>query len=357
MLKRFEGTLLATLLLVATASTAAAVPGLNVTIAEDKSFLGEADDAIFQVAVTNETAASLFLPRWQVPTLGIEANLFDVRLNGKPVEYVGKLVKRAVPGPEDYVEIRAGETLAGAIELSSVYEMDRPGEYTVQYRAFVEPLGSRPSVLRSNAVGLWRDGNEDHFNAVKALAEQPLDLFAGERPLPGDTRALTPSFVSCSSSRQSSLVSALSQAQTYAQNSANYLNAGSVTARYTTWFGTYNSSRYTTVRSHFSSILSAIQNQRFTFYCTCTDSSYAFVYKNRPWEMWLCNAFWAAPLSGTDSKGGTIIHETSHYNATASTDDWAYGQSACRSLATSSPTRAVDNADSHEYFAENTPAL
>lgn len=33
------------------------------------------------------------------------------------------------------------------------------------------------------------------------------------------------------------------------------------------------------------------------------------------------------------------------------------GQSAAKSLATSSPDKAVDNADSHEYFAENTPAL
>jgi peptidyl-Lys metalloendopeptidase len=46
-----------------------------------------------------------------------------------------------------------------------------------------------------------------------------------------------------------------------------------------------------------------------------------------------------------------------HFNVVAGTDDWAYGQSAAASLATSNPARAVDNADSHEYFAENTPAL
>ena len=39
----------------------------------------------------------------------------------------------------------------------------------------------------------------------------------------------------------------------------------------------------------------------------------------------------------------------------AGTDDWAYGQSAAKSLAISNPTRALDNADSHEYFSENTP--
>ena len=39
----------------------------------------------------------------------------------------------------------------------------------------------------------------------------------------------------------------------------------------------------------------------------------------------------------------------------ADTNDHAYGQGNAQSLARSSATRALDNADSHEYFAENTP--
>ena len=92
------------------------------------------------------------------------------------------------------------------------------------------------------------------------------------------------------------------------------------------------------------------------FNCTCTDSAYAYVYSNQPYTIYLCNAFWNAPSTGTDSKAGTLIHEMSHFSVVAGTDDWAYGQSAARNLAIRSPKRAVDNADSHEYFAENTPA-
>ena len=47
----------------------------------------------------------------------------------------------------------------------------------------------------------------------------------------------------------------------------------------------------------------------------------------------------------------------SHFNVVASTDDWAYGQSAAANLAITDPVKALDNADSHEYFAENTPSL
>jgi peptidyl-Lys metalloendopeptidase len=81
------------------------------------------------------------------------------------------------------------------------------------------------------------------------------------------------------------------------------------------------------------------------------------VYPTQPYKIYVCNAFWSAPTSGTDSKGGTLVHELSHFNAVAATDDHAYGQSAAASLAISNPTRALDNADSHEYFAENTPGL
>ena len=74
-------------------------------------------------------------------------------------------------------------------------------------------------------------------------------------------------------------------------------------------------------------------------------------------QLYPCNAFWTAPAKGTDSKAGTLIHETSHFTNVASTDDWAYGQTAAASLAISDPAKALDNADSHEYFGENTPAL
>jgi len=71
--------------------------------------------------------------------------------------------------------------------------------------------------------------------------------------------------------------------------------------------------------------------------------------------VYLCGAFWYAPNTGTDSKAGTLIHESSHFTAHGGTRDWAYGQAACKNLAITYPDRAINNADSHEYFAENYP--
>lgn len=45
----------------------------------------------------------------------------------------------------------------------------------------------------------------------------------------------------------------------------------------------------------------------------------------------------------------------SHFDVVAGTDDVVYGQTGSKNLAISDPDAAIRNADSHEYFAENTP--
>jgi len=87
------------------------------------------------------------------------------------------------------------------------------------------------------------------------------------------------SFSSCSSSQQSSINTAIPQAQSYAASALSYLNSHtSSTSRYVTWFGTYTASRHTTVTSHFSKI-SGGSYSSFTYDCSCTDAgTYAYVY-------------------------------------------------------------------------------
>jgi hypothetical protein len=73
--------------------------------------------------------------------------------------------------------------------------------------------------------------------------------------------------------------------------------------------------------------------------------------------VYLCPVFWQVSNTGTDSRAGTLIHESSHFTANGGTQDYVYGQSSAKSLASSNPDEAVFNADNHEYFAENNPAL
>ncbi|EEC00003.1 hypothetical protein MPER_00162, partial [Moniliophthora perniciosa FA553] len=96
-----------------------------------------------------------------------------------------------------------------------------------------------------------------------------------------------------------------------------------------------------TVASHFTAIKGYPFTGSSTYDCTCTDSgTYAYVYPDDFGVIYLCGAFWAAPNTGTDSRAGTLIHESSHFTAIAGTDDIVYGQSGARSLASSDPNNA-----------------
>ena len=123
-------------------------------------------------------------------------------------------------------------------------------------------------------------------------------------------------YVGCTTSRQSSAGTSVNSARTYTENAKGYLNAGKTGSRYTTWFGAYTSSRYTTAKQHYAAIDSAMDQSagQLTINCGCNQSYYAYVYPTQPYQIYVCNAFWSAPNTGTDSKAGTLVHEMSHFN-------------------------------------------
>lgn len=151
---------------------------------------------------------------------------------------------------------------------------------------------------------------------VEIYADQPEALTAslsGRLAAPRPALVKRASYVGCSSSQQSQLVAAASAAQSYAASTYSYTQSkSSATTRYTTWFGTYTAARHSTIQTHFSNLNSNTYSS-FTYDCTCTQATtYAYVYADDFGYITLCGAFWKAPTTGTDSKGGTLIHEVSH---------------------------------------------
>jgi peptidyl-Lys metalloendopeptidase len=323
----------------------AARASVQVSLKMNQTSFSSEESIPVSISFTNTGKREVRILRWMTPFDGIKDDLFDVTVNGNRVEYIGADYKRPAPADTDYITLKAGETIERTADISGVYDFSETGSYQIGYKAESENLFTKDSnkaeSLRSEGLQTWIEGRE-----TKVPEDYTADAVSGST-----------SFTSCSTTRQSSLITARSNASTYAAAAYNYLNAGTTGSRYTTWFGTYNSSRYSTVKSHYLNIRNAMDTASVRFNCSCTDSAYAYVYPTQPYTIYLCNAYWSAPSTGTDSKAGTLVHEMSHFNVIASTDDWAYGQSAAKSLALSNTTKAVDNADSHEYFAENTPAL
>ncbi len=311
-------------------------------------------DVHVDVAVTNVCRSAVQVLRWQLPSDTMSGSLFTVTRDDRPVRYTGAIIKRAAPTAKDYVEIAAGATLNYKVELTGHYDFSKNGRYAIEFHSDRGTHGSGAQSMHSAATTyLWTQGRNEKLDAASVDTE----MVTAARTDATAAAASISYTGSCTSSQKSQLASAVTAATNYAVSSTNYLNGTpSATARYTTWFGAYTSSRWATARDHYTKARNAFQSAALTLDCSCKDSgTYAYVYPTQPYKIYVCGAFWSAPMTGTDSKGGTLVHEMMHFNVIASTDDWAYGQSAAKSLAKSNPTKALDNSDNHEYFAENNP--
>lgn len=347
----------AALAVVATsASQAAGTECLDVRLSSANPVINGDVDVHVDVAVTNRCRTPVQVLRWQLPGDSMSGALFSVTRDDRPVRYTGAVIKRAAPTAKDYVEIAAGATLNYQVELTGHYDFSKNGRYAIEFHSDRGTHGSGAQPMHSAAATyLWAQGRNEKLDAA---ADGELMAAAAARPGVSAAAASISYTGSCTSSQKSTLASAVTAATNYAVSSANYLSGTpSATPRYTTWFGAYTAARWATAKDHFVKARNAFQSAALTLDCSCKDSgTYAYVYPTQPYKIYVCGAFWNAPMTGTDSKGGTLVHEMMHFNVIAGTDDWAYGQSAAKSLAKSNPTKALDNSDSHEYFTENNPA-
>ncbi len=319
----------------------------DVSLSFGKSSFLSNDGVMVDVTITNNSKSTIKLLKWYTPIDGVEEPLFALRRDGQDVEYIGAHYKRPQPTDADYFRLRAGESITRTVNLADYYDFSVSGEYAINFDVAALNLFQKGSALSNQTEGLKSGTGIVFVEGRAAKIPEPVT--------PAAVSGSSSFTAKCTASQQSSILTARNDAAIYSSNALTYLQSGTAGARYTTWFGVYNASRYSTVTSHFSAIKNAMETSSMTFDCGCKKRYYAYVYPNQPYTIYLCSVYWQAPQTGTDSKAGTLVHETSHFTVVAGTDDWVYGQSGAQSLAISDPVKAIDNADSHEYFAENTP--
>lgn len=310
----------------------------------------------------NVSTGKLHVLSWHTPLEGLWEDLFDVRRNGKPVDYVGPMVKRGQPTPDAYFALEPGETRKIRLDLSEGYDFSQTGEYSVQYAGGIADYDESQPNPQS-----WYPRLKPAIGKL-ATAKVTISVVSGKpkmTPVPtvkATEENADPTFSKCSADQQAQIKRAFSGAQWLAQTAKQALMTTPMEVcqgarRYVTWFGSYDQGRVDGLRVDFEKLSNALNEQIFNFDCGCTDNYYAYVYPNKPYNVYLCKAYWGAPMVGTDSKAGTIVHETSHFTVVAGTKDYAYGQAKAQQLAKDSPGKAVKNADSFEYFSEDTPPI
>jgi len=340
---------------------------ISITLEFDQAQYKAKDAQLLRFTLNNDSNKNVSILKWHTPLDGFNNDMFRVEKEGKQAVYLGKVIKRGRPEIDDYIMLGPKESESLEFDLTQVYDINEAGDYTVTYKSYFLDIGEEephsiakksgfsPQKASSNVAGFKllerREPMQMKGVSIKYIASLEK---AAEKPIPA--------FKNCTKNQEEILRRALREAAQIT-STAKLVLLGALdderpaAERFKTWFGNYDNERYNKVASNYGSIWDALANKNITFSCDCTKKAYAYVYPTRPYEIFLCKDFWSAPLTGTDSQAGTLVHEVSHFNVVIGTEDYIYGQSGCRELAENNPKKAINNADSHEYFAENNPSL
>jgi peptidyl-Lys metalloendopeptidase len=282
-----------------------------------------------------------------------------VTRDGKPVQYEGPMIKRPLPSAADFTVLRPGETRRVVVDLSGAYDLSQTGDYTV---TFASPLQHASLVHRRDAQAIQRHPDDREVRAAAPVGrrQRPVVLQArnaaeGQARFGRRHRRQRRQLRRLHHHADQRAGNAVVSARSYTENRKGTSTPARRAALHHV-VRRLHEPRYSTVRQHFVDIDAAMDQNaarsRSTAAATRTTTPTCIRPAVRDLRL---PVFWTAPLTGTDSKAGTLIHEMSHFNVVAGTDDHVYGQSGAKSLAISDPAAAIDNADSHEYFAENNP--
>ena len=140
------------------------------------------------------------------------------------------------------------------------------------------------------------------------------------------------------------------------------------TPEYERWFGRYSPANAETVRGNLKRIVGAIRDGGIRVRCERNgrdgcDGEYARVFPDQHYVLRVCPGFFGLPAltalepgtpeSDDGTREGTIVHELSHFTRVGGTEDHCYSRTACSRMAGHDPVRAIENADSYQYFTED----
>jgi len=315
--------------------------------------LDVASDNVAAAMITLTSETPLFLLNWNSPLHksfhGNWLHVKDVETN-EILKYVGPKARFVrTPTAESYTEIEGGMR---QIQLSFKrdYEFVHGRTYELQAQLhFLDAVGSVP-----------KNRSAANFESLMAVVTSPVRRFRFGGHISSTTKEVTPehsdaiNFKKCTPTEEQASKAGHIEASKQADAGKRSVGSDSTGGPlYKTWFGSGNTylSRVRGVIGTTYTWLVTYANS--TIDCKgaeCEPDVYAYVFPNdRTQTIYFCGAYWSSPLY---EQGNTWTHEIAHFAYIGGTDDYAYGQSACKKLAQSKPAQATENSDNYSYFCE-----
>jgi len=284
--------------------------------------------------------------------------------------YVGIIINRR-PTMEDFVTIPAGGSVEVNFDLMKGYAFTTAGVYEVELTTTVRARRGADQIYKELAAGVFDLMSLEEFPLTHAV--MPLmvthpntEIRVGEFELGtgvNDTTGAVPT-KSCTSAQTSTISNAGAGATTIASHAFSAASGNNKAgAAYVKWFGAYDVTRSNTVQNTYKAARDRLQSVGYSVDCagsSCSANTYAYVFpSDSTHTIYVCGVFWkvATATCTIDSQPGTLVHEMTHFADVGKTQDHAYGTTACQNLATTSPAKAVNNADNYEYYAESCPPI
>lgn len=97
---------------------------------------------LVRVMIENHGQHPIWVPREIAAADFLSGPRFDLRSGEGALAYIGRMVKRAAPGPDDYLEVKPNTTQLNTIDITAAYAF-KPGQHAYEIRyagPFVENL-------------------------------------------------------------------------------------------------------------------------------------------------------------------------------------------------------------------------
>ena len=306
---------------------------------------------------TNNANEDLYLLKRGTPLEGLFSRFLTVSVAGSPVEYEGIFLHRIPPTKDEFVLLKAGESISASVQITDAFSIDTDGLYTVQY--------SRPLLFLSvNEMSELSSGQIRESSVQESIhiyLEDTHVLLKPRGPEEIGKVDYTVNIESCSSASFTGGTAANNKGTLDAHKQlCSGIDAVKIANNtlYKKWFGAFTTTRESKVKAVYKKMRDGLAGNTVTYvnggtYCKPRVYGYTWRASIRPGlnTVWLCDLFYTFPVScgspGTYTKEFGLIHEWSH--AFGDTDDHVYGSSQSQDLAKTDPDKAVANADSYGW--------
>jgi len=331
------------------------------------------DDSKFTLtlSVTNPSQRSITFLKRGTPFEGFLTDSFVVTdSDGNRMGYRGVDAKhaRTINGNE-YVVLTPGASVSQPVTIGGAYQLaGNDGRYSVTYTAGIEWTDEDPSqgahfchtriekadkglnqmieVVEVRGAAAYEA--RQHRRQSRRIAAADSTRKAGRRS--GWTHA------ECSDPQVAALDLWIQDA-TQKIDSARACSECSCAELVDTWFGaTTSQSVFALVTEKFDIMRQKMDNSIYNCEAdsdsspVCNGNVFAYVYPTDSTQrIYMCEFTFNYPDYA--EKVQTVIHELSHFNTIADTNDNAYGEQVCYNLAQNSPELARTSADNFGYFA------